>query len=113
MKTQQREQALAIYQQHQGKITNRAIADTIGVSPKTIGIWKKQDKWKEALFSASKNEQKQRPINNDELNERQRLFCLYYVKSFNATQSAIKAGYSPDSAHVTGNAALKKRKGRC
>lgn len=110
MKTQQREQALAIYQQHQGKITNRAIADTIGVSAKTIGIWKKQDKWKEVLFSASKNEQKQRPIDNDELNERQRLFCLYYVKSFNATQSAIKAGYSPDSAHVTGSRLLKNEK---
>ncbi len=110
MKTQQREQALAIYQQHQGNITNRAIADIIGVSAKTIGIWKKQDKWKQALFSETRNEQKQRRIDNDELNERQRLFCLYYVKSFNATQSAIKAGYSPDSAHVTGDRLLKNEK---
>ncbi|MEC1615289.1 terminase small subunit [Bacillus mojavensis] len=108
MKTKQRAQALAIYQHHQGNITNRAIADTIGVSAKTISIWKKQDRWKEALFS--ENGHKQRRIENDELNERQRLFCLYYVKSFNATQSAIKAGYSPDSAHVTGCRLLKNEK---
>jgi phage terminase small subunit len=108
MKTQQRKQALAIYQHHQGNITNRAIADTIGVSAKTISIWKKQGRWKEALFS--ENGHKQRRIENDELNERQRLFCLYYVKSFNATQSAIKAGYSPDSAHVTGCRLLKNEK---
>lgn len=113
MKTQQREQALAIYQQHQGKITNRAIADTIGVSAKTIGIWKKQDKWKEALFSASKNEQKQRPINNDELNERQRLFCLYYVKKLQCHTVSNQSGLFSGQRSCDGQPTLKKRKGRC
>jgi phage terminase small subunit len=41
-------------------------------------------------------------LEDSELNERQRIFCLYYVKSFNATQSAINAGYSPATAHVQG-----------
>lgn len=41
-------------------------------------------------------------IENAELNEMQRLFCLYYIKSFNATQAAIKAGYSKSTAHVQG-----------
>lgn len=39
---------------------------------------------------------------DDELTERQRLFCIYYVRIFNATQSAIKAGYSANTAHVQG-----------
>jgi hypothetical protein len=31
------------------------------------------------------------------LSERQKLFCFFYVQSFNARLAAIKAGYSPKS----------------
>jgi phage terminase small subunit len=41
-------------------------------------------------------------IDEEGLTNKQQLFCIHYVKSFNATQSAIKAGYSPDTAHVQG-----------
>lgn len=41
-------------------------------------------------------------MNDPELTDRQRLFILHYLKSFNATQSAIKAGYSKKAAHVQG-----------
>lgn len=37
---------------------------------------------------------------DETLNERQRLFCLEYVKDLNATQAAIRAGYSERSAHI-------------
>jgi phage terminase small subunit len=47
-------------------------------------------------------------VESDELTEKQRLFCLYYVKSFNATQAAINAGYSPDSARQIGSENLSK-----
>lgn len=48
------------------------------------------------------------------LNERQNKFCLEYLKDFNATQSAKRAGYSERSAKVTAakmltNANLLKR----
>lgn len=46
-------------------------------------------------------------VESDELTDRQRLFCIYYVKSFNATQAAIKAGYSPSGAHVEGSRLLR------
>lgn len=41
--------------------------------------------------------------NNDDLNERQKMFCLFYLQSFNATQSYIKA-YNVDfkTANVSG-----------
>jgi phage terminase small subunit len=49
-------------------------------------------------------------LEDSNLTEKQRLFCLYYVKSFNATQSAINAGYAPVGAHVEGNRLLKNAK---
>lgn len=49
-------------------------------------------------------------LDDSGLTEKQRLFCLYYVKSFNATQAAINAGYSPIGAHVEGNRLLKNAK---
>lgn len=39
---------------------------------------------------------------NLELNDKQQMFCYYYIKSLNAKMAAIKAGYSPAAAHVTG-----------
>ena len=44
----------------------------------------------------------------DELNEKQRLFVIEYLKDFNATQAAIRAGYSKKTAHVTGTQYLAK-----
>lgn len=49
-------------------------------------------------------------VESEGLTDKQRLFCIYYIKSFNATQSAIKAGYAPESAHVEGHRLLKNAK---
>ena len=49
-------------------------------------------------------------VESEGLTDKQRLFCMYYVKTFNATQSAIKAGYAPDSAHVEGSRLLRNAK---
>ncbi|MGL4998555.1 MAG: terminase small subunit [Cetobacterium sp.] len=45
---------------------------------------------------------------DDGLTEKQRKFCVYYIQSFNATQSAIKAGYSKDTSYQIGFENLKK-----
>lgn len=42
------------------------------------------------------------------LTTKQKKFCDEYVKSGNATQAAIKAGYSPKTAKVIGNENLTK-----
>lgn len=44
----------------------------------------------------------------DNLTHKQRLFVTYYVQSGNATQSAIQAGYSEDSARQIGSENLSK-----
>lgn len=46
-------------------------------------------------------------IENEKLTEKQKRFCLFYIKSFNATQAAIKAGYSKDTARVQGPRMLR------
>lgn len=40
------------------------------------------------------------------MNTRQQLFCDYYIKSLNATEAAIKAGYSKNTAKQIGNKLL-------
>ena len=42
------------------------------------------------------------------LTQKQEIFCQEYAKTFNATQSAIKANYSPDTAFSIGSENLRK-----
>lgn len=42
------------------------------------------------------------------LTEKQKKFCREYIKTLNATQSAIKAGYSEKTAYSIGNENLSK-----
>ena len=44
------------------------------------------------------------------LNKRQELFCLEYTKDLNASQSALRAGYSKKTAPFIGAENLKKPK---
>lgn len=45
----------------------------------------------------------------DKLTPKQERFANEYIKTLNVTQSAIKAGYSPNSAHVTGSRFFAQR----
>lgn len=49
-----------------------------------------------------------KPSSPDGLTDKQRMFCNYYVIDFNATQAAIKAGYSEDTAGLIGHENIKK-----
>ncbi|WP_241837018.1 terminase small subunit, partial [Klebsiella pneumoniae] len=49
-------------------------------------------------------------LEDEELTEKERLFCLYYVKYFNGTQAALKSGYSKDSAHVQASRLLRRER---
>lgn len=105
------------------------ICTKYNISINTLKSWIKRYKWSEekknkgapknkrgAPFNIDKkNAEKQvanyeveSALENDELTEKQRLFCVYYVKSFNATKSAIKAGYSRKTAEQIGYQLLQK-----
>lgn len=127
-----RDEAFEIYKEHKGNITNREIANILNEDEKKIAVWKQRDKWdnnsnvvqqKNKCCTTNKNTNKKakkksskEPIadeveeimSNEELTEKQRLFCLYYIQDHNATIAAIKAGYSKDTARIIGAQNLSK-----
>ena len=119
-----RDKAFEIWKNSNGEKKLKDIAAELGVADTQIRKWKSQDKWSEKLkgnVTKSKRNvtnKKKKPKENvelkflqsDELTDKQKLFCIHYVKTFNATQSAIKAGYSADTAHVQGSRLLSNVK---
>ena len=123
-KLTKRQQAFEMYKEHKGKIDLVEIANSLGSPPGTVRGWKSKDKWDESLggtFQPKKrNAPKKKPersskkkersiekpvelvIDNDDLTEAQKMFCLYYLKSFNATKAYMQAyqcGYSTANAN--------------
>ena len=124
-KNPNREKAYELYKQHSGNITNREIAKQLGEDEKKVAVWKQRDQWnvvqqkKERCTTKQKrttnrkiDKEMERVVEsvmeNDDLTDKQRLFCIYYVKYFNATKAALKAGYSPDTASKQGHQLLEK-----
>src|SRR5689334_10609884 len=88
-------------------ITLKALADKHEIKLGTLKSRKSREKWErdatEKKDATPRKEMQEQPIEeksvfveSEGLTDKQRLFCMYYVKSFNATQSAINAGYSAD-----------------
>lgn len=59
-----RGKAFEIYKEHNGDITNRAIAEMLGVPEKTIGSWKSKskDNWNEKLNGVLQTDERSTPI---------------------------------------------------
>lgn len=108
-----RDKAFEIYKEHDGNITNRAIAEMLGVPEKTIGSWKSKakDNWDAKLNGVLQTDERSTPkekeedykekevveseevieFENDDYTDKQRLFISYYVKYWNATKAYQKA----------------------
>jgi len=119
-----------------GEVKLKDLAKKYNVSPGTVRSWKNRYNWDDKISNdnnatlqkekknnkrnVAKKKKVEKPkhievaeglkVESDELTEKQRLFCLYYVKSFNQTMSAIKAGYEPSRAHVTGSELVRNSK---
>lgn len=118
---------------YQAGMKYKDIASKYNVTLNTVKSWKTRYKWKkdaeekesaEKVCTQNKSmhtlkkgaEEKSMPdikeeiekIDADGLTGKQRLFCNYYIRTFNATQSAIKAGYSKNTAYAIGYENLKK-----
>ena len=127
-----RARAEKMYLEAMGEIKLRDIAEAIGLPEGTIRGWKLKDSWDKQLKGTERNapknmersEKSQRnakpkerisnevleELDNPDMTEKQMRFCMHYVKNFNATTAAIKAGYSPASAHVIGCRLLRMDK---
>ncbi|MBR3120390.1 MAG: terminase small subunit [Oceanobacillus sp.] len=119
-----RDKAFEIYKASKGEKPLIDIATELNLKPSQIRKWKSQDKWDEQMngnvtiakrsvtnVKNPKTKEKLKEILEDEeLTEKERLFCLYYVKYFNGTQAALKSGYSKDSAHVQASRLLRRER---
>lgn len=117
-----RDKAFEIWKESKGEKLLKDIAAELGVSDTQIRKWKSQDKWEQtkgnvtnSKSNVTKQEEYYRPvIQSDELNDKKKLFCLYYTKYFNATkayQKAYDCSYLSAKAHgykLLQNVAVKK-----
>lgn len=121
-----RDRAFELYKESNGEKPLVEIADELCISDSLVRKWKSQDNWDDKLNGnvtiripkkkGNVTKRKVTPntkkvieqLENSNLTDKQRLFCLYYVKSFNATMAAIKAGYSKDTAYQIGYENLRK-----
>jgi phage terminase small subunit len=126
-----RDKAFELYKKSNGAMLLKDIAEQLGVKDTQIRKWKNQDKWDDQMNSnvtnPKRNVTKKKKVHSvpnknideeslpsDELTEKQRLFCMYYMKYYNATKSYQKA-YECDyfTANANGsrmlvNASIKK-----
>lgn len=107
-----RDKAFEIYKKHNGEILLKDIATQLDVSESTVRSWKNRYKWDNEISATSQKNKcnvankkvikenkethtkKLKKIENslsDELTEKQRLFCIYYIENFNATKAYQKA----------------------
>ena len=123
-----REKAFEIYKSHNGDIDLVEIANQLSLSPGTVRGWKSKDQWEQKLngtFRKNTERSKKQNIaereavardveqvlNNTDLTDKQRLFCLYYVRCFNATKAYQKAyGCSYETAMTNGSELLRNTK---
>lgn len=82
-------------------ISMAELARKHGVKPGTLRSRKNREKWGESVATEKKNvatvKRPKMVIENDDLTEQQKLFCLLYLQYFNATkayQEAFDVGYS-------------------
>ncbi|WP_417896957.1 terminase small subunit [Bacillus thuringiensis] len=113
-----------MYKDSKGEIPIEDIAEELGKSISLVRKWKSKDKWDENItgnittgkkvitkVENPKTKKKLKAILEDEeLSEKERLFCLYYVKYFNGTQAALKSGYTKESAHVQASRLLRRER---
>ncbi|PFD98910.1 terminase [Bacillus sp. AFS023182] len=119
-----RDKAFEMYKASKGEKPLVEIANELNLRPSQVRKWKSQDKWDEQMngnvtiakrsvtnVKNPKTKEKLKEILEDEeLTEKERLFCLYFVKYFNGTQAAIKAGYTKESAHVQASRLLRRER---
>ncbi|MBU5214368.1 terminase small subunit [Heyndrickxia oleronia] len=130
-----RDKAYEIWKENEGNKLLKDIASELGVSDTQVRKWKSQDKWEQkmngnvtnskrnvtnskrnvtnqkAMMNSKQNNENDAIVESDELTDKQRLFCMYYTKYWNAGKAAKKAGYDcsyPNGFYEIGSQLLKK-----
>ncbi|OON99159.1 MAG: hypothetical protein ATN35_02065 [Epulopiscium sp. Nele67-Bin004] len=115
-----RDKAFEIYRAAEGNINLIDVATDLNVPPGTIRGWKSKDKWDDILagkeVQRSKNRSRNQAkknikeaveiVDDTSLTDKQKLFCLYYSRSFNGTSSYMKA-FNQKSRSIASNNATR------
>ena len=112
------EQAKALYDKGLKLID---IANQLGIPEGTVRSWKNRYNWDCNVAKTKKNKKQNQEepsvdevssiIENPELTDKQRLFCIHYIRSFNATKAYQKAyGCSYENAMQNGSRMLRNDK---
>lgn len=123
-KSPEREKAFLLYKNSGGSILITEIAAQLNIPVGTVRGWKSKDNWGGQLNGTfrknAERSKKEKSIEkkliasvacNNELNDRQKEFCLHYVKTFNAAMSYKRVyGCKSHSAAVSGSNLLKQTK---
>jgi phage terminase small subunit len=124
-----RDEAKRMWLESSKKIPLKDIAAKLGKPPSQVRKWKSLDGWdsdstrrvnkKERSKGNVTNGQRERSFSNiteelagnDELTDKQKMFCLYYLQRFNATWAYMKAyGVDYNTASVNGSRLLGNAK---
>lgn len=103
------------------KITFKALAEKHGVKEGTLKSRRSREKWSKDATNKKdatkgkrmqpKKGKKEPVVMSDNLNDKQRLFCIYYIKYFNATKAYQKAyGCAYTTAMSNGHSLLRNAK---
>jgi phage terminase small subunit len=130
-----RDKAFELWRDSGGKVDLVEIAERLGVSSGTIRGWKSKDKWDDQLNGTFQSKKRNAPKKGTERSNRkersirpeeqskpqsdivadgcelppmQRLFVVEFLVDLNATQAAIRAGYSAKTAEQIGYQLLQK-----
>lgn len=95
------------YEDYLAGMKQKDIAAKYGTTINTVKSWSKRHKWskKSALQKKGVHPKKEcmkiadKIVTNEELDEEKQLFCIYYLKYFNATKAYMKV--KPDSQYAS------------
>lgn len=93
------------------------ISKQLGVPEGTVRVWKKRYNWdgtsetlqvKKNKSNVSVMEETLQKLDKSKLTEKEKLFCAYYLKYFNASKAVRLAGYETKRPDMTGYELLRK-----
>lgn len=113
------DEALTYYIEHAGEVSVKVLSRVGKVPQSYVRKWIKEENWSQYVFEDPTDKVKVSEETKEfirsaaeeyGLSEREETFCYHYFKSKNATQAAMKAGYSSAYAYNAAYLLLNKPK---